>query len=139
MDKQTIKASGKNEFIVTMTKLKFSQRKLMQRFFQISSVILGTGFIGGCGREEDASAKREQNGELAGFGDHCDDLSHVNRSEIAKRDIYGYVEKTPYPEYRCDNCSLYIPSEVGEECGGCVLFEGPVYAGGYCDYWAPEA
>ncbi|WP_372638736.1 high-potential iron-sulfur protein [Fodinibius sp.] len=38
----------------------------------------------------------------------------------------------------CSNCSLYLEPEPGNKCGGCVLFEGPVFAEGYCDYWEPN-
>jgi hypothetical protein len=116
----------------------FSRRKFMQYIVQYGSVILGAGLMGGCGRNEDSSIQSEGEGEQGGFSGSCDDLSNVSQSEIDKRDVYGYVDETPYPENRCDNCSLFIPPGAEESCGGCVLFEGPVFAAGYCDYWAPE-
>lgn len=114
-----------------MPDLNFSRRKFIQRTIEFGAAILGIGFMGGCGREEEV--------EQTGFTESCDDLSNVSQSEIDKRDLYGYVEETPYPANRCDNCNLYIPPEEDERCGGCVLFKGPVFAAGYCDYWEPES
>ena len=110
----------------------------MKNIVQYGTVIITAGFIGGCGRKEDPSTRNEGEQEQAVFGSICDDLTNVSQSEIDKRDVYGYVDETPYPEFRCDNCSLYIPPGEEGHCGGCVLFEGPVFAAGYCDYWAPE-
>jgi hypothetical protein len=115
-----------------------SRRKFMKNIVQYGVVVMSAGIIGGCGRREDTAAQNESEGGQGGFPGSCDDLSNVSQSEIDKRDVYGYVDETPYPEYRCDNCSLYIPPGEEENCGGCVLFEGPVFAAGYCDYWAPE-
>ncbi len=121
-----------------MAGTEFSRRKFLKNIIQFGTVVLAAGFAGGCGRNEDSAAQNDSAREQAGFSGSCDDLSDLNQTEIDKRDVYGYVDDTPYPEYRCDNCSLYIPPGEEGHCGGCVLFEGPVFAAGYCDYWAPE-
>jgi hypothetical protein len=121
-----------------MDDIKFSRRKFMKNIVQCGTVIFAAGFVGGCGRKEDSSTQKEGEQKQAAYGSSCDDLSNISQSEIDKRDVYGYVDETPYPEFRCDNCSLYIPPGEEGNCGGCVLFEGPVFAAGYCDYWAPE-
>lgn len=67
----------------------------------------------------------------------CDDLSKTPESEIKKRVGFGYVEESPMPEQHCKNCQLYLPPQEGKSCGGCALFQGPVFENGYCTYWAP--
>jgi hypothetical protein len=67
----------------------------------------------------------------------CDDLTGVAPGEIDKRKKLAYVTKSPIPDSRCGNCSLYIPPAKDKACGGCMLFKGPVRAEGYCTYWAP--
>lgn len=123
---------------------KISRKKFVRNSLAISSVLTGLGFLSGCSRKEGTPGKQQVSKQQdltvkpTDFGDACDDLSNLSQSEIEKRDIYGYVQETSYPENRCDNCRLYIPPEAEGDCGGCILFEGPVFAGGYCDYWAPE-
>lgn len=97
------------------------------------------GLVGGsfvlhaCG-----SGENQQGQEEAFTGDPCDDMREVTEEELAKRKQLGYVEKSPIPESRCDNCQLYIPPKSDGACGGCMLFKGPVHADAYCTYWAPQ-
>jgi hypothetical protein len=67
----------------------------------------------------------------------CDDLTGVSPGEVDKRKKLAYVTKSPLPDSRCGNCSLYVPPAGGKACGGCMLFKGPVRAEAYCTYWAP--
>ncbi len=67
----------------------------------------------------------------------CDDLSKVPEAEIKKREGFAYVEESPMPDKHCKNCQLYLPPKEGQSCGGCALFQGPVFEEGYCTYWAP--
>lgn len=56
----------------------------------------------------------------------------------AQRKGVNYVDATPNPEKRCDNCALYQAGEGG--CGKCTLFAGTAVApAGYCDSWAKKA
>lgn len=116
----------------------YSRRTIVQRALQLGSTVLGLGLVSGCG-SDDSAGQAEEEAEHLSSVDSCDDLSGVSESEVDKRDVYGYVEESPYPDTVCENCNLYIPPSEGSECGGCVLFEGPVFASGYCDYWEPEA
>lgn len=70
--------------------------------------------------------------------DNCGDLSGVEAGEIKKRNDLAYVPASPIPDNQCTNCNLYLPPKEGVACGGCMLFKGPVYAEGYCTYWAPK-
>ncbi len=67
----------------------------------------------------------------------CDDLTGVAPEEIEKRKKLAYVNSSPIPDSNCANCALHIPAKAGKNCGGCILFKGPVRAEGYCAYWAP--
>lgn len=62
----------------------------------------------------------------------CDDLSGVRKNEIEKRQKLAYVDKSAVPGNFCGNCSLYIPQTDNAECGGCMLFKGPVHSAGHC-------
>ena len=67
----------------------------------------------------------------------CQDLDGVSAAEIQKRENLGYVSESPIEDNQCNNCNLYLPPQ-DKACGGCILFEGPVEAEGYCTYWAPK-
>lgn len=102
-----------------------------------------TAFLGGvillssCG--SNTNKKQQQEGGKTGDGS-CDDLSGVSKTEIEKRERFGYVKESTVPGSHCGNCSLYIPPEQGNNCGKCLLFKGPVRPTGYCtQYVAKEA
>lgn len=85
-----------------------------------------------------SNQSKEESTEEAFSGDPCEDMSGLSESELAKREQLGYVETSPIPESVCGNCQLYIPSNTDKDCGGCLLFKGPVYEEAYCTYWAPQ-
>lgn len=68
--------------------------------------------------------------------DPCNDLSGLSKEDIALRESYKYVDKTPFPDKNCKNCEFWIEPEEGKQCGTCDLFEGPIHAKGYCDGWS---
>ncbi|GGM94549.1 hypothetical protein GCM10010967_29820 [Dyadobacter beijingensis] len=70
--------------------------------------------------------------------DPCSDLTGVDPVDVQKRKSLGYTSQSPLPDSQCDNCKLWIPVKEGKECGGCLLFTGPVNPGGHCTYWAPQ-
>lgn len=112
-----------------MKKELYSRKSFIRQLIKAGSALAGGGLVvSACRSEEKESSVVES----------CDDLSQLSQSEKDKREVYGYVEETPYSQYRCENCSLFIPPGEDENCGGCILFEGPVFNEGYCDYWEPE-
>lgn len=116
----------------------YSRRTFIRDFFKFGSACLGFAVITeGCQPEDAGQKEKEGSGNSSG-SDNCSDLSGVSQEEIQKRDVYGYVEESSYPDMSCSNCSLYLEPDPGSKCGGCVLFEGPVFAEGYCDYWEPN-
>jgi hypothetical protein len=96
-------------------------------------LVSGGLVLNACGSSDTKETKEE-----AFVGDPCENMAGITGEEIAKRKQLGYVNKSPIPENRCDNCQLYIPPKSDKECGGCMLFKGPVYAEAYCTYWAPQ-
>ncbi|WP_374756116.1 high-potential iron-sulfur protein [Dyadobacter frigoris] len=48
------------------------------------------------------------------------------------------MKQSPSPESHCSNCQLWLPKKDSKDCGNCQIFKGPVYAQGYCTYWAPQ-
>lgn len=70
--------------------------------------------------------------------DPCSDLTGVDPTDVQKRKSLGYASKSPLPDSQCDNCKLWVPAQEGKECGGCLLFTGPVNPEGHCTYWAPQ-
>ena len=90
-------------------------------------------FFGGAIILNSCNSNKNGQEEKKGKSEHsCDDLSDVSAEEIEKRQKFGYVKKTPYPDRLCDNCGLHIPPVPDKDCGGCLLFKGPVDPGGYC-------
>ncbi len=111
----------------------YDRRKFIRKHFILSSVFLGAAAIlSACISKQD-SQKEEKNGVKT---DPCEDLSGLSKNDIEVRSKLGYVKKSPLPDKVCSNCKLYIPPAAGKECGGCMLFKGPVYSSGYCIYWA---
>ncbi len=101
-------------------------------FLRISTiVILSKPLFGillpGCSKDQ----KQEK--------DPCSDLKGLSQEQIELRKEFVYVDKTPYPEKRCDNCSLWIIPKNNKPCGGCQLMEGPFHPAGYCDEWISNA
>lgn len=112
----------------------YSRRKFIYKSLGAGTVSLGGAWVlGGCDPKKSAQEDKEN----VAFSD-CDDLSGVSENEIEKREKLGYVKESPIPDEQCGNCNLYLPSGTDKDCGKCMLFKGPVYASGYCTYWAPQ-
>ena len=69
----------------------------------------------------------------------CEGYDALTPGDLQARQALGYVDVTPDPAQRCDNCRLYNAPVGGSACGGCQLFQGPVAPAGYCTAWAPTA
>ncbi|HLR33400.1 MAG TPA: high-potential iron-sulfur protein [Fodinibius sp.] len=119
----------------------YSRRKFITRLAKniaggCTAFIFGAPLLAGCGGGGEGESSGEESANALDV-ESCDDLSKVSEAEKKKRQGFGYVEETPMPDKRCDNCNLYTPPEEGRNCGGCILFDGPVFAEAYCTYWAP--
>jgi len=113
-----------------------SRRKFFLRLAGSAGVFLTTVLLwGNCGGK-----KAEEKGDTVSGDsvDPCSDLSGVPENDIKLREKFAYVKQSPIPDNKCNNCNLYLPPKEGSQCGGCMLFKGPVYPSAYCTYWAPK-
>jgi hypothetical protein len=112
-----------------MEKNKCSRRSFIGKCLGISSLAAASTLVlSGCGQgKQDNSNEAKTTG-----GNPCDDLSGLTKEEIEQRKQFGYVKESSVPGSHCGNCRLFIPSDSEQECGGCLLFKGPVRATGYC-------
>lgn len=141
-------------------KNKYSRREFIRKYFYISSLFLGGGILLSCtslksvtndipesssgdtpkASQDTIKANQSQTSQQeqgTPKKNPCDDLTGVSAEDIEKRKKLAYVNKTPIPDSRCSNCTLYLPPVKDKPCGGCMLFKGPVRPEGYCAYWAP--
>ena len=117
-------------------KRSYSRRKFIGKYIGATTTLLCGGLLwNGC-EQKKAVGENKSSTDIA--VESCDDLSGVSENDIALREKLGYVKESPINDNKCNNCNLYLPPAAGKECGGCMLFKGPVYAEGYCTYWAPQ-
>lgn len=112
---------------------------LNRRAFLQSCLSAGAFTVGGVLLAQCASPKKAPVAKAdTTQADPCSDMTGVIPSDVEKRKSLGYTNKSPLPDSQCDNCKLWVPAKEGSECGGCLLFTGPVNPGGHCTYWAPQ-
>lgn len=114
---------------------KLSRREFVSQFIGASAVVvpIASVFVG-CGKKSESDT-----GTTADVApSNCRDLTGVSKEDLAVREKLAYVNESPIPDNQCANCNLYLPPGGEKKCGGCMLFKGPVEAGGYCTYWAPK-
>ena len=120
-----------------MGKNEYPRRKFINKCLNIGSVFCGGAlFLNSCNTNE--TGRKEEGKKQGASDDPCNDLSGVSDEEIRKRQSLGYATKSPVPENYCGNCGLYIPSITENDCGGCLLFKGPVYREGHCAQWVAK-
>lgn len=118
-----------------MENKQYSRRKFMYDCFSSASFLFGTVIIfNSCNSKKPATEEKKKTKSKA----PCEDLSDVSAEEIAKREKFGYLKQSTDPERNCNNCSLYLPPVAGKDCGGCLLFKGPVNPAGYCIQYAAK-
>ena len=113
-----------------------SRRLFLQKCFSSVLQLAFVSFI----IESCTSKKNEEKKEnkTATSSDPCSDYSEIGKDDIKKRESLGYMQKAPTENKHCGNCNLWLPPVAGNTCGKCLLFKGPVPAGAYCTYWAPQ-
>lgn len=68
-----------------------------------------------------------------------ENIAGLSDPEKETRSVNEYVDKTPNPEQRCDNCGLWQDPQPGEDCGGCTVVAGPIHPAGWCRIWVPAS
>lgn len=114
-----------------------SRRLFLQKCLTVGTGASGIGMIlAGCAGTKNTAMAGKPSPEKQ--GNPCEDLTDVDSVDIEKRKALGYVSLSPIPDKQCDSCKLWIPVKEGKDCGGCLLFTGPVSPEGHCTYWAPQ-
>lgn len=117
-------------------KVKNERRTFLQKCVQMTFMAPATGLlVMACASAK--TAKKVNQKASAAIVNSCEDLTGVPTVDVEKRKSLGYTSHSPIPDNHCRNCQLFIPPKAGLECGGCLLFAGPVSPEGYCTYWAP--
>jgi hypothetical protein len=118
----------------------FTNRRLFVRnCLAWGTAAMGGGVLAACaGAQKTPVTKTEISKADTAAADPCSDLTGVDPTDVQKRKSLGYTNKSPLPDSQCDNCKLWVPAKEGKECGGCLLFTGPVNPEGHCTYWAPQ-
>ena len=107
--------------------MKISRRKFVEHTAYATAGTLCLGLIG-C---ETAEATKPTE-TLS-----CNDTTGLTPEQIKGRENLQYVDVTPVPSKRCDNCNLWVAAPAEGKCGGCKIMKGPIHPGGYCTAWAP--
>lgn len=123
-----------------------SRRDFLLRIGAVGALGVGAGTLASaCGGGESGTtpapeaAPNAAPDAAATAGVRCDDVSALTADELRMRnEVYKYVDVTPDPAKRCDNCALYVAAAEGNPCGACTLVKGPIAPGGHCISWAPK-
>ena len=107
-----------------------SRRGFIKKIALASFGISGVYLLSSCGNNDQTEDEKSKSSQ----DDPCSDQT-LSEAQKSSRDQFEYVAETPYPEKRCDNCTLWIEPEEGEFCGGCQIIEGPINPAGYCNQW----
>lgn len=113
-------------------------KEFTRRQFIRQSIGSGFGLLGIAFQACQNTEKSDQKERTASQPTSCDDLSGLSEEELKPRETFGYAKESPITDSRCSNCKLWLPDKKKENCGKCLLFKGPVFAAGYCTYWAPQ-
>lgn len=65
----------------------------------------------------------------------CTDTTGLTPTDIQLRTTQEYVDRSPFPDKRCNNCT-HFDDKGPRQCGGCRVLKGPVHPVGYCRLWA---
>ncbi|HWV32786.1 MAG TPA: hypothetical protein VN038_24155 [Dyadobacter sp.] len=115
---------------------KKSRRIFLQKCCSLGMTGAGMVLLASCGSSKKTASKAAT--PKAAKENPCDDLTGVAPVDVEKRKALGYVNLAPSPDKQCNACKLWVPVAEGKECGGCLLFAGPVSPEGNCTYWAPQ-
>ena len=113
-----------------------SRRKFINSCFSVGSLFIGSAIFINCRGKNESSINESGNKKQSSSENPCNALTDVSGDEIKKRESLGYVTESLVPDNLCGNCGLYIPPKPNDECGGCMLFKGPVEHEGHCVQWA---
>ena len=114
----------------TNRNLNYSRRRFISKYL--------IGFSGIATAGSALTACKETSEKQVTTNNPCEDFSNVSDADKIKREKLGYKKQSPIPDMTCDKCNLYLSSANNKDCGGCMLFKGPVYPSSYCTYWVAK-
>ncbi|NND70126.1 MAG: hypothetical protein HKN43_00965 [Rhodothermales bacterium] len=120
---------------------KLTRRDFFARASVVGAVTVSAGsLLAACGggESESSSATPPPSASEPMAAPDCTDLTGLSDTDIATRSSLQYVDETPNPDQRCDNCQLYVMPEGDSACGGCQIIKGPIAPAGYCISWAAK-
>ncbi len=111
------------------------------RPFSRRTFLLRCAALGAAGSALSACSNDTERAADAGSaaGGACSDVSGLTPEEAQTRQTFNYVEETPIPGQRCDNCRFWQPPAGDAFCGACTLVKGPINPGGHCTSWLAAA
>ncbi len=68
----------------------------------------------------------------------CMDAPGLSFEDAQIRANLAYVEPSPQPDKRCDNCRQYAAPRVEGSCGTCTIVKGPIHPNGYCKVYGAK-
>jgi hypothetical protein len=104
-----------------MTEFNFARRKLLAR----GAALAGLAVLG---------ASRAAS---AGQAAVCADPNKLDSGQMSIRESLNYTETSKDPTKACNGCGFI--HEVKDNCGSCMIFNGPVNVNGHCDSWSMKA
>lgn len=111
-----------------------SRREFLQKIAALGTAgVVTPTLLTACGGGDGTGTTADGGAEFS-----CTDTSGLTEAQVQQRENANYVDETPNPEQRCNNCQLYTEPEEGAQCGGCQVLAGPVHPQGYCDLWVAQ-
>jgi hypothetical protein len=125
-----------------MMRNEMSRKDFLRVLFLGLAAGAGGSLLASCGKKEEAAetsppASKPQTAAKPAAEDQCMDVSGLTEAELTMRnETLHYVETSPEPDKRCDNCKFWVPPETeGAACGTCTLVKGPINPKGHCTSW----
>lgn len=124
-------------------KTPLNRREFLERAAILGALTVGAGsLLAACETQERPPAGTDETADAGNGEFSCDDAaatSDLTEAEMATRTNNNYVDQTPNPQQRCDNCALWVDAEAGQNCGGCTVVAGPIHPAGWCSIWVPAS
>lgn len=103
-----------------MTEFNFARRKLLAR----GAALAGLTVLGASRTAAAAQATL------------CADPNKLDSGQMSIRESLNYTETSKDPTQVCNGCGFI--HDVQGNCGGCMIFNGPVHVNGHCDSWGKK-
>lgn len=109
-----------------------SRRRFLQQALQLGTAgLAGPLLFAACG--DGGEGGGEETAELS-----CEPEGLAPAAQEMRENVQ-YVDQTPNPGERCDNCLHWQPDMVEGGCGGCAVLQGQVHPEGWCSLWVAQA